>query len=137
MSIAVASLLALVIVGALAGLFFFRAFGQAAARNENQPAGESEEDGNPQGSLGEETRRSVWYFLGVGAAGSAILIDIVAVATAFSGSQEFLNNAVPVAFLGLTLAVIGYFLGARMLAVGAVVFTVISLAVAAAIIQWL
>ena len=137
MSIAIASLLALVIVGALAGLFFFRAFGQAAARNENQPAGESEEDGNLQGGLGEETRRSVWYFLGVGAAGSAILVDVAAIATAFSGSQEFLNDAASVAFLAFALAVIGYFLGARMLAVGAVVFTVIAIAVAAAIMQWL
>jgi hypothetical protein len=137
LSIAIASLLALVIVGALAGLFFFRAFGQAAARNENQPAGESEEDGNLQGGLGEETRRSVWYFLGVGAAGSAILIDVAAIATAFSGRQEFLNAAVPVAFLAFTMAVIGYVLGARMLAIGAVVFTVIALAVAAVIVQYL
>ncbi len=137
MSIAIVSLLALVIVGALAGLFFFRAVGQAAARNEDQPAGESEEDGNPQGSLGEETRRSVWYFLGMGAAGSAILVDVAAVASAFSGSQMFLNNAVPVAFIAFTMAVIAYFLGARMLAVGAAVFTVIALAVAAAILQWL
>ena len=137
LSIAIASFVALVIVGALAGLFFFRAFGQAAARNENQPVGESEEDANPQGSLGEETRRSVWYFLGVGAAGSAILVDIAAIATAFSGSQEFLNNAVPVAFIAFTLAVIAYFLGARMLAVGAVVFTVIAIAAAAVILQWL
>lgn len=137
LSIAIASLLALVIVGALAGLFFFRAFGQAAARNENQPAGGSEEEGNPQGSLGEETRRSVWYFLGIGAAGSAILIDVAAIATAFSGRQEFLNDAVPVAFLAFTMAVIGYFLGARMLAIGAVVFTVIALAVAAVIVQYL
>ena len=137
MSIAVASLLALIIVGTLAGLFFFRAFGQAAARNENQPAGESAEDGNSQSGLSEETRRSVWYFLGVGAAGSAVLVDVVSVASAFSGNQEFLNNAVPVAFIALTLAVIGYFLGARMLAIGAVVFTVIALAVAAAILQWL
>lgn len=137
MSIAVASLLALIIVGTLAGLFFFRAFGQAAARNESQPAGESEEDGNSQSGLSEETRRSVWYFLGVGAAGSAVLVDVVSVASAFSGNQEFLNNAVPVAFIAFTLAVIGYFLGARMLAIGAVVFTVIALAVAAAILQWL
>jgi hypothetical protein len=48
-----------------------------------------------------------------------------------------LNNAVPVAFLALTLAVVGYFLGARMLAAGAVVFTVVALALAAAVIQWL
>jgi hypothetical protein len=137
LSIAIASLVALVIVGALAGLFFFRAFGQAAARNENQSAGGSEEDGNPQGSLGEETRRSVWHFLGVGAAGSAILVNLAAIATAFLDNQEFLNTAVPVAFIAFTLAVIGYFLGARMLAVGAVVFTVIALAVAATIMQLL
>ncbi len=135
MSIAIASLLALVVVGALAGLLFFRAFGQAAARNESQVGGGNDED--QPASLGEETRRSVWFFVGVGAAASAVLVDLVAVATAFSGTQEFLNNAVPTAFLAFILAVVGYFLGARVLAVGAVVFTVVALAVAAAIIQWL
>ena len=137
MSIAIASLLALVVVGALAGLLFFRAFGQAAARDEGQPGGGNDEEGDQPGSLGEETRRSVWFFVGAGAAMSAVLIDVMSVATAFSGSQEFVNNAAPTAFLALMLAVIGYFLGARVLAVGAVVFTVVALAVAAAIIQWL
>lgn len=137
LSIAIASLIALVVVGALAGLFFFRAFGQAAARVENQPAGESEEDANPQGSLAQETRRSVWYFLGVGAAGSAVLMDVVAMAFAFAGSEEFWNSAIPVAFLAFTLAVVGYFLGARMVALGAMAFTVVALAVSAVALQWL
>jgi hypothetical protein len=137
LSIAIASIVALVVVGALAGLFLFRAVGQAAARNENQPAGESEEDGNPQGGLGEETRRSVWYFLGVGAAVSAVLVDVVAMAVAFAGSQEFLNSAIPVAFIAFTMAVVGYFLGARVPALGAMVFTVVALAVSAVALQWL
>jgi hypothetical protein len=105
--------------------------------SEDQPGGGNDGEENPQGNLSEATRRSVWFFLGVGAAGSAIIVDVAAIATAFSGSQEFLNDAAPVAFLALMLAVIGYFLGARMLAVGAVVFTVIALAVAAVIMQWL
>jgi hypothetical protein len=128
--------LALVILGALAGLFFFRAFGQAAARNENRPAGESGEDANLQGGLAQETRRSVWYFLGVGAAGSAVLVDIVAMAFAFAGSEEFLNSVIPVAFLAFTFAVVGYFLGARMLALGAMAFTVVALAVSAVALQY-
>jgi hypothetical protein len=105
--------------------------------SEDQPGGGNDGEENPQGNLSEETRRSVWYFVGVGAAGSAILVDVAAIATAFSGSQQFLNDAAPVAFLALMLAVIGYFLGARMLAVGAVAFTVVALAVAAVIMQWL
>jgi hypothetical protein len=137
LGLAIVSLIVLVIVGALVGLISARAFKQAAARNESQPAGESEEDGNSQGGLGEETRRSVWYFLGVGAAGSAILVDVASVATAFSNDQMFVNNAAPVAFIAFTLAVIGYFLGARMPAIGAVVFTVIAFAVGAMILQWL
>jgi hypothetical protein len=137
LSIAIVSMIVLVVVGALGGLLFFRAFGQAAARNQDQSGDRNDEDGSSQGSLGEETRRSVRYFLGVGAALSAMLIDVAGVATAFSDAQEFLNNAVPVAFLALTLAVVGYFLGARMLAAGAVVFTVVALALAAAVIQWL
>jgi hypothetical protein len=131
------SLIVLAILGALAGLILTRVFGAAAARNENQPGGGSEEDGDAQGGLGEETRRSVWFFLGMGAAGSAILIDVAAVVSAFFNDQQFVNNAVPVAFLAIMLALIGYLLGARMLAVGAVVFTVIALVVAAAIVQWL
>jgi hypothetical protein len=135
--VAVVSMIVLVIVGALGGLLFFRTFGGAVARNENQPVGEDDETGNPQGNLREETRQSIWFFLGVGASVSAILIDVAGVATAFSGAQEFLNDAVPIAFLALVLATVGYFLGARMLAAGAIVFTVIALALAAAVIQWL
>jgi hypothetical protein len=135
--VAVVSMIVLVIVGALGGLLFFRTFGGAVARNENQPVGEDDEAGNPQGNLREETRQSIWFFLGVGASVSAILIDVAGVATAFSGAQEFLNDAVPIAFLALVLATVGYFLGARMLAAGAIVFTVIALALAAAVIQWL
>jgi hypothetical protein len=137
LSVAVVSMIVLVIVGALGGLLFFRTFGGAVARNENQPVGEDDEAGNPQGNLREETRQSIWFFLGVGASVSAILIDVAGVATAFSGAQEFLNDAVPIAFLALVLATVGYFLGARMLAAGAIVFTVIALALAAAVIQWL
>ena len=137
MGLAIVSLIVLAIVGALAGLILARVFGAAAARNENQPGGGSEEDGDAQGGLGEETRRSVWFFLGMGAAGSAILIDVAAVVSAFFNDQQFVNNAVPVAFLAIMLALIGYLLGARMLAVGAVVFTVIALVVAASIVQWL
>jgi hypothetical protein len=114
-----------------------KAWGRRPVLSEDQPGGGNDEGDNPQGNLSEETRRSVWFFLGVGAAGSAILVDVAAIATAFSGSQEFLNDAAPVAFLALMLAVIGYFLGARMLAVGAVAFTVIAIAVAAVIMQWL
>ncbi len=137
MGLAIVSLIVLAVVGALAGFVFSRIFGAAAARNENQPRGGSEEDGNSQGGLGEETRRSVWFFMGMGAAGSAILLDVAAVVSAFFNDQQFVNNAVPVAFLAIMLALIGYLLGARMIAVSAAVFTVIALAVAAAIVQWL
>jgi hypothetical protein len=136
LGLAIVSLLVLAIIGALAGLILPRIFGAAAARNEDRPGGGSEEDGNSQGGLGEETRRSVWYFLGVGAAGSAVLVDVVAMAFAFAGSEEFLNSAIPVAFLAFTFAVIGYFLGARKVALGAMAFTVVALAVSAVVLQW-
>ena len=137
MGLAIVSLIVLAIIGGLAGLILARVFGAATARNENQPGGGSEEDGDAQGGLGEETRRSVWFFMGMGAAGSAILVDVAAIISAFFNDQQFVNNAVPVAFLAIMLAIIGYLLGARMIAVGAVVFTVIALVVAAAIVQWL
>jgi ABC-type spermidine/putrescine transport system permease subunit II len=50
---------------------------------------------------------------------------------AFFNDQQFVNNAVPVAFLAFMLAIIGYFWGAACRGRG-VVFTVIALAVAAA-----
>jgi len=130
-------MIVLVIVGALGGLLFFRTFGGAVARNENQPEGEDDEARSSQGSLREETRRSIWFFLGVGASVTAMLIDVAGVATAFSSYQEFLNDAVPIAFLAFALAVVGYFLGSRILAAGAIVFTVVALVLAAAVIQWL
>ena len=137
MSIAIASIIVLVVVGALGGLLLFRVFGRAAARNENQPGGGDAEASNPEEGLREETRRSVWHFVGVGAAGGAILVSLAAIATAFSRAQEFQNDAAPVGFIALILAVVGYFLGARMLAVVAVVFTVVALVIAAIISQYL
>ena len=134
MSIAIASIIVLVVVSALGGLLLFRVLGRAAARNENQPGGGDAEAGNPEG-LREETRRSVWHFVGMGAAGSAILVSLAAIITAFSRAQEFQNDAAPVGFIALILAVVGYFLGARMLAVVAVVFTVVALVIAAIISQ--
>ena len=92
MSIAIASIIVLVVVGALGGLLLFRVLGRAAARNENQPGGGDAEAGNPEG-LREETRRSVWHFVGMGAAGSAILVSLAAIITAFSRAQEFQNDA--------------------------------------------
>ena len=136
MSIAIASIIVLVVVGALGGLLLFRVFGRAAARNENQPGGGDAEAGNPEG-LREETRRSVWHFVGVSAAGGAILVSLAAIGTAFSRAQEFQNDAAPVGFIALILAVVAYFLGARMLAVVAVVFTVVALVIAAIISQYL
>lgn len=105
--------------------------------NENQQGGGNGEGGDPQGSLGEDTKRSLRSFLGAGAAGSAILIDIAAMVAAIAGSQEFVNSVLPVAFLAFTLAVVGYFLGARMLAAGALVFTVAALAISAVVLQGL
>jgi hypothetical protein len=58
-------------------------------------------------------------------------------AVAIAGSQEFVNSVLPVAFLAFTLAVVGYFLGARMLAAGALVFTVAALAISAVVLQGL
>ena len=137
MSIAIASIIVLVVVGALGGLLLFRVVGRAAARNENQPEGGDAEAGNPEEGLREETRRSVWHFVGVGAAGGAILVSLAAIGTAFSRAQEFQNDAAPVGFIALILAVVAYFLGARMLAVVAVVFTVVALVIAAIISQYL
>ncbi len=135
MGLAIVSLIVLVILGALGGLFLFRVSGQAAARNEDRPGSGGDEDGSQQANLGEEVKRSVWFFLGVAAAALSMLIGAAVLVSALTGLGDFANSVVPGAFLGFILGVAGYFLGARKLGIGAVVFTVIALVLAGVVIS--
>ena len=130
MGLAIVSLIVLVILGALGGLFLFRVLGQSAARNEERPGGGEEEDESQQANLGEEGKRSIRFFFGAALAVLSMLVGVAVLVSAVTGVGDFANSLVPGAFLGCILGVGGYFLGARKLGVGAVVFTVVALVLA-------
>jgi hypothetical protein len=69
----------------------------------------------------------------MGAAAGALLTNVVAVAAAFTGPDNLSANAFPTAFIGITLGLVGYFMGARRLGIAAVVVTVVTLAVGAVV----
>jgi hypothetical protein len=119
LSIAVASLIALVVFGALAGLVLPRILGAAGGEEER--------------TASRDPKRSLLFFLGTGAAAGALLTNVVAVAAAFTGNDNLSANAFPTAFIGITLGLVGYFMGARRLGIAAVVVTVVTLAVGAVV----
>lgn len=59
MGAAIVSLIVLVIVGALGGLVLSRVFGRAAARNEDAPGDNGDEEGHQQADLSEGDKRSI------------------------------------------------------------------------------
>ena len=124
MSIAIASVIALVVVGAIAGLVLPRILGAAA---------EGEGEGEGERAATRDPKRSFLLFLGMGAAAGALLTNVVAVAAAFTGDDNLSANAFPTAFIGITLGLVGYFMGARRLGIAAVVVTVVTLAVGAVV----
>jgi len=120
---AIVSLIVLTIVGALGGLVLSRVLAGAPASNED--AGENE-GGGQEDNLSEENKRSFRFFLGAGAAITAMLISAAAVASAFSADIQFESTGLPAGFLGVILGLLGYFLGAHRLGAMAIVFTVLA-----------
>jgi hypothetical protein len=102
LSIAIASLIALVIFGVLAVLVLGRVFRAAADRNENRPGGGEEEEGgrDPTGDDPgtEKARRSMTRSFGWGLAALGILLAGAGTVSAFD--EVSLNNVVPAAFVG-------------------------------------
>ena len=123
MGAAIVSLIVLTIVGALGGLVLSRVLAGAPASNED--AGENE-GGGQEDNLSEENKRSFRFFLGAGAAITAMLISAAAVASAFSADIQFESTGLPAGFLGVILGLLGYFLGAHRLGAMAIVFTVLA-----------
>ncbi|CAA9447091.1 MAG: hypothetical protein AVDCRST_MAG28-978 [uncultured Rubrobacteraceae bacterium] len=114
MSIAIASVVALVVLGVVAGFFVLPRIMGAAGGEEERAANET-----PQ--------RSFLLFMGIGAAVVALLTNVAALAAAFYGNEQFPANAFPTAFIGITLGLLAFFLGARRLGIAAVVVTVVTL----------
>jgi hypothetical protein len=120
LSIAVASVIALVVLGAIAGLVLPRILGAAA-------------EGEGERAASDNPKRSLLLFLGMGAAAGALLTNVAALVAAFTGPDNLSANAFPTAFIGITLGLVGYFMGARRLGIAAVVVTVVTLAVGAVV----
>jgi hypothetical protein len=123
---AIVSLLVLTIVGALGGLVLSRVLAGAPASNEDISEDGENEGGGQEDNLSEENKRSFRFFLGAGAAITAMLISAAAVASAFSADIQFESTGLPAGFLGVILGLLGYFLGARRLGAMAIVFTVLA-----------
>ncbi len=134
MGAAIVSLIVLTIAGALGGLLLSRVLAGAPARNEDAPGDAGDEGGSQQDNLSEENKRSFRFFLGAGAAMSAVLISVAAVVSAFSTDVQFESSGLPAGFLGFILGLSGYFLGARRLGAGAIVFTVLATVLGAVVI---
>jgi hypothetical protein len=121
LSIAIASVIALVVLGVIAGFFVLpRILGGAGGEEER--------------AASETPQRSFLLFMGMGAAVVALLTNVVALAAAFFGNEQFPANAFPTAFIGITLGLLAFFLGARKLGIAAVVVTVITLVVGSIVV---
>jgi hypothetical protein len=128
LSIAIASLIVLVIFGVLAVLVLGRVFRAAVDRNENRPGGEEDEGGrDPTGHDpgAEKARRSMTRSFGGGLAALGILLAGAGAVSAFD--EVSLNNVVPAAFVGGVLGLAGYFMGARRIGAMATIVSVVAL----------
>ena len=134
LGVAIVSLIVLTILGAIGGLVLSRVLAGAPARNEDAPGDGEDERGSQEDNLSEENKRSFRFFLGAAAAISAVLISALAVVSAFTTDIQFESTGLPAGFLGFILGLVGYFLGARRLGAGAIVFTVLAAVLGAVII---
>jgi hypothetical protein len=128
LGLAIVSLIVLVLLGALASLILARVFGSAAARNQKRPEGGKDKGGRDL--MGDDVeakkargrmRRSLGWAL------AAFGILLAAVGAALSFDEVFMNDAVPLAFLGTVLGVAAYMFGARRIGASAAVFSVVAL----------
>ena len=128
MGLAVVSLIVLVLLGALAGLILTRVLGAAAARNHKRPGGGEDkggrdlmgDDAEAKNARGRMSRSLGWALAALG-------ILLAAVGAASSFDEAFMNDAVPLAFLGTVLGVAAYMFGARRIGASAAVFSVAAL----------
>lgn len=123
MSVVIASVIALVVVGALAALVLPRILRGAGGEEER--------------AASETPRQSLLLFLGMGAAVGALLANAAALAAAFYGDENFPANVFPTAFIGITLGFLGYFMGARKLGIAAIVVTLATLVVGTVVVELL
>jgi hypothetical protein len=128
LSIAIASLLVLIVFGILTVLVMARIVGTAIARNQNRPAGAQDE--GEQDLMSDETRakkakEQLVRSLGWALASFGILVALAGVA--FTFVQGAVNNVVPSTFLSIVLGLVGFLMGARRIGATAAVLSVIAL----------
>ena len=128
MGLAIVSLIVLVLLGALAGLILARVFGAATARNQKRPGDGEDRDGRDlmgDDAEAKKARGRMRRSLGWALAAFGILLAVVGAASSFD--EVFMNDAVPLAFLGTVLGVAAYMFGARRMGASAAVFSVVAL----------
>ena len=127
MGLAIVSLIVLVLLGALAGLILTRVFGAAAARNQKRPGGGEDKVGRDlmDDAEAKKTRGRMSRSFGWALAAFGILLAVVGAASSFD--EVFMNDALPLAFLGTLLGVAAYMFGARRIGASAAVFSVAAL----------
>ena len=128
MGLAIVSLIVLVLLGALASLILARVFGSAAARNQKRPGGGQDKGGRDlMGDDAEAKKARGRMRRSLGWALAAFGILLAAVGAALSFDEVFMNDAVPLAFLGTVLGVAAFMFGARRIGASAAVFSVVAL----------
>ena len=108
MGLAIVSLIVLVLLGALAGLILTRVFGAAAPRNQKRPEGGEDKGGRDlmgDNAQAKKARGRMRRSLGWALAAFGILLAAVGAASSFD--EMFMNDAVPLAFLGTVPVVAG------------------------------
>jgi hypothetical protein len=128
LGLAIVSLIVLVLLGALAGLILTRVFGAAAARNQKRPGGGEDKGGRDlmgDDAEAKKARGRMSHSLGWALAALGILLAAVGAASSFD--EVFMNDAVPLAFLGIVLGVAAYMFGAHRVGATAAVFSVAAL----------
>jgi hypothetical protein len=134
LSIAIASLILLVVVAVIAVPVFGRVVGVATRRNKNRPGGGGEE-GSAQGRPsdeeirdGAEALKPLGLFFGGGAAVTGMLMGLLGavLATGIAGDAGY-SNTIPMTSLGTFLGIIAYIIGAQRLGRAAIIFTMVAM----------
>lgn len=134
MSIAIASLILLVVFVVIAVPVSVRALGIASRRNENRPEGGGE-TGSAQGQPSDkeihdeaQAIRRLGPFLGALVALSGVPLSLIGaiLATGVVGAASF-TDTVPSTTLGAFQGLIGYFLGARSIGKATMIFAMVAL----------
>ncbi len=134
MSIAIASLILLVVIAVIAVPVFSRVAGVASRRNKDRPGG-GDEGGSADGQPTDEeihdeaqALKRTGPFFGGAAAVTGILMGLVGAifATGIAGDASYLNT-IPMTSLGAFLGIMAYILGARRVGRVAIIFTVVAL----------